>query len=101
MGTCGMEHRITVSKNHDGTMSVTAESPCDQVRRYISSIGPITDMDLVDFSTSRLFDLECIRPLTMTCLVPSGIVHAAFLEAGMMAHSLAASAPPDSVRFIL
>lgn len=100
MGSCEMDHKITVKDNGDGTMSVTVESPCAQVRQYIQSLGNISPMDLMDRATSKIFDPELCRPLTLTCLVPDGVMHAAYLESSMVAGSLAFRSDPDSVTFL-
>ena len=100
MGSCNMDHRIAVTRNADGTMSIAVDSPCAQVRQYVHDLEKITDADLMDRATSRIFSPDLCKPLTLTCLVPDGVLHAAYLESGMLARSLAFRSDPDSITFI-
>ncbi len=90
MNFCGFTHRITVTAREDGDLDVHIVSPCEHVRDFARNLGrTITIADVTDRDGSRIFDHEVLKPLTLTCLAPKGVVDAAWLELGMLSTSRA------------
>ena len=90
MNFCSFTHRVTVTMNGEGNLDVDIESPCEHVRDFAEKLGKTITMDDVTVREgSRLFDPEIVKPLTLTCLVPNGVLDAAWLETGMMSRSMA------------
>lgn len=102
MNFCGFDHKITVTSNGDGTMNVDIDSPCEHVRDFAEKLGgTITDQDVIAREGSRLFDNEVLEPLTLTCLVPNGVLDAAWLELGMLSERQAKKVGGNEIRYDL
>ncbi|MDR0523236.1 MAG: hypothetical protein LBG62_02285 [Candidatus Methanoplasma sp.] len=99
MRTCGKSHRITVSMRDDGDMDVSIESDCANVREYAKALTRISMSDIMDRRGSRILDPEASAPLSATCLTHSGVMSAAWMEAGMLSKSLCAKAGRNEVSF--
>lgn len=90
MRICDFTHKITVTMKDDGDLDVHIVSPCAHVREFAQYLGrTITVADVTDREGSKLFDPEVLKPLTLTCLAPKGVIDAAWLELGMMSKSRA------------
>ena len=100
MLTCDRKARVTVSLRDDGDLDVSIESDCDVVKGYGKRLSVITPMDVYTFEGSRINKDEIRGQLTATCLVPSAIYSAAFLELGMMAESLAREKRGNDIRYV-
>ena len=99
---CDKTHRIDVSMKDDSDLSVSIDSDCENVRDFAKILGDtLTMQDVTDRTESRLFDPEVVQPLTLTCLVPIGILDAAWLEMGMMSVSRAKLVQNDEISFEL
>ena len=100
MNFCGFTHRVTVTMNSEGNLDVDIESPCEHVRDFAVNLGRTITMDDVTVRDgSRLFDPEVVKPLTLTCLVPNGVLNAAWLETGMMSRSMAKKVGGDEISY--
>ena len=99
---CDKTHRIDVSMKDDGDLSVHIDSDCDNVKDFAKLLGDtLTIPDVTVRELSKLFDPQITQPLTMTCLVPTGILDAAWLEMGMMSKSRAKLVKSDEISFEL
>lgn len=97
---CDKVHRITVTLRDDGDMDLVVDSDCEHVMQYAEAIGPtITLADVTERESSRIFDNEIQKPLTLTCLAPIGILDAAWLELGMMSKNRALQIKSDDISF--
>ena len=100
MRFCGFEHRMTVTQNADGNLDVEIESPCEHVRDFAQNLGKtITLADVTEREGSRLFDPEVVKPLTLTCLAPNGVLNAAWLELGMLSQRTARKVGSDEISY--
>ena len=100
MRMCGRKARVTVSLRDDGDLDVRIESDCDVVMEYAGRLTRIAADDVVGFEHSRINMDEVRGRLTPTCLVPSAVYSAAFLELGMTSESLARREKGNSVEFV-
>lgn len=90
MRFCDKKSRITVTQREDGDLDLRIETDCESVRSYYKNLGDTLSIgDVTDRNGSRVFDPEVCFPCTITCLVPSGVVSAAWLELGMLSKSRA------------
>lgn len=90
MNFCDFIHKVTVSLNEDGDLDVDIDSPCEHVRDFARNLGKtITAEDVTTREGSRLSDPEVLKPLTLTCLVPNGVMDVAWLELGMLSSTQA------------
>lgn len=88
MNTCNKTHKITVSARDDGDMDVRILTNCSHVQEYADRLTKISFSDITDRHGCKILDPEVAAPLSMTCLVPSGVLDAAWIEAGMLSGSL-------------
>ena len=99
---CDKTHRIDVSMKDDGDLSIHIDTDCDNVKDFTKLLGDtLTLPDITVREVSRLFDPQIVQPLTLTCLVPIGILDAAWLEMGMMSTSRAKTVESDEISFEL
>lgn len=85
MKFCDKKHKIKVKMKEDGGLNVHIATDCDHVKEYYKNLGDtLTVGDVTERRGSRVFDPDVCFPCTMTCLVPSGVVSAAWLELGML-----------------
>lgn len=97
MRTCGKMHRITVSARDDGDYDVAFVTDCKDIRQYADRLKVISMTDATDAGSSRIFDPKVCESVSPSCLVPVGVMNAAWLEMGMMAKSLAHRAHDNDI----
>ena len=100
MKSCDRKARVTVSMRDDGDLDVSIESDCEVVRGYAERLKRITAMDVYGFEHSVINKDEVRGQLTPTCLVPSAVYSAAFLEMGMMTESLARKKGRNCIEYV-
>ena len=70
------------------------------VREFAQYLGKtITVGDVTDREGSKLFDPEVLKPLTLTCLAPKGVIDAAWLELGMLSKSRAKAVGGNEISY--
>ena len=84
MGTCGNVTKISVTRGEKGRFTVGIESSCHSVRSYALLVKEITMEDIMGVRENIVLSYDNIRILTPSCLVPSGVMTAAWLEIGML-----------------
>lgn len=100
MKFCDKTHRITVDMKDDGDLSLKIESDCSHVMDYAELLGDtITMADVTDRDGSKVLSPESLRPLTLTCLAPFGVLDAAWLEMGMMSKNRAREIGEDVISY--
>jgi hypothetical protein len=101
MNMCGKVHSITISMTLDGDFIFTVDTDCDHVKEFIESLSPLTLEDLTDKQNSRIFKRMQEAKMSATCLFPSGLLSAGWLEAGLWARSRAKDVGDNRIEFIL
>jgi hypothetical protein len=100
MKVCDRTTEVEATDNEDGTYSIKVTSPCPNVQEFAKSLEVLTMEDLVDKSKSRVFDRMRITKMSANCLVPAGMLSAAWVEAGLLARSRAIGLGSNEVRFL-
>ena len=97
MNTCQRYARVAVSRRDDGDMDVRIESDCENIAEYARRLPAISDMDVLDPGSGRIFDSEVRGPLTHTCLCPMGVIYAASMEMGLMTKRISETVSSDEI----
>jgi len=84
MGTCGNVSKIDVVRSDNGKFKVTIDSTCQSVKSYAIMINEITMEDIMGVLENRVMSLSTTKILTPSCLVPSAVMTAAWVEIGML-----------------
>lgn len=100
MRVCSHETVVEASDNGDGTFNIRVESPCPNVREFARTLEVLTMDDLTDKSHSRVFDRMREVKMSANCLVPAGLLSAAWVEAGLVARSRALAQRSNEVLFL-
>jgi len=99
MKLCGKVHNVTVTPGDDGMFDVNIETDCENVREYVKRISKISMEDITDMSGSKVMSYDSTMMMTPTCLVPKGVLYAAWLEIGMISPSRAKDVKENSISF--
>ena len=78
-------------------MDVRIESDCENIVEYARRLPAISDMDVLDPGSGRIFDSEVRGPLTPTCLCPMGVIYAASMEMGLMTKRISETVSSDQI----
>jgi len=100
MKLCGKTSIIEVTQTPEGTFKVHVTTSCDNVKEFVCGLEELTLTDLLDKRNSKVFDRMRVTKMSANCLVPAGILSAAWLEAGMIAQSNAKKNKENSVEFV-
>lgn len=100
MNLCGKTSIIEATQTPEGTYRVQVTTACDNVKEFASGLEELTLTDLIDKRNSKVFDRMRVTKMSANCLVPAGILSAAWLEAGMIAQSNAKKNKENSVEFV-
>ncbi len=102
MRTCSRTTLVKAELQDDGTIRIHIATDCDNVRRYAELLGDIVTIeDCTDYRNSRIFADDIRMALSLPCLVPSAIINAASMEAGLLTRSCAKMAGNNDNEFIL
>lgn len=100
MNMCGKEHVVIVDTIGPNNYSVEVQSDCPNVRAFMRKLDRLTMDDLVEKYTSRIFDRMRNSSMSATCLVPHGILSAAWMEAGLWSKNLAKKQERNTIEFL-
>jgi len=100
MKLCGKTHRITVTPGDDGMFDVSFETDCENVIEYAKRVNKVSMDDITDMSGSKVMSYDSTLMMTPTCLVPKGVLYAAWLEVGMISPSRAKEVKENSISFV-
>ena len=99
MPLCSHETSIEVEDQGDGNLQVKIETTCEDVARYAELIGELGIKDYSEFKDSKILEKAAEACLTPTCLVPSGVFNACWLETGMISRNLVKKLDTLCIRF--
>jgi hypothetical protein len=91
MKVCGKEHLIEVEMTPELEFEVRAETDCVNVREFIDKLGRLSLTDISDKKSSKVWEVFKNVSMSANCLVPAGVMDAAWMEAGMLSKNLAQS----------
>lgn len=85
-GACGYTTTVTVKKNAEGKMSVTLDTDCAMVRKMLGDIAILDRFaPLAGFQSNPVYKSAARHLKHVACPVPSGILKALEVEAGLNA----------------
>ena len=100
MNICEKISTITVTTNWDGNFDVHIATSCPNVKEFGEGLTDLTIEDLVDKVNSRIINRYRNVKMSANCAVPSGVLSAAWLEAGMIARSRAMDKKCNVIEFL-
>ena len=101
MAFCNKTHKVTVKLKEDGNLDVRIETDCENIEDYAKNLGDtLTIQDVTDWKNSKVYNEDVCKPASITCLVPAGIINAAWLELDMLSKSRATKIKANCVRFV-
>lgn len=99
MSVCDKKTKVTASLNETGEIELSFETNCANVKKYIDGFEKISIDDVTTLTNSAVMDPQRREHCSATCLVPSAIIHAAWLELGMLSKSRTQSVGSVSITF--
>jgi hypothetical protein len=100
MFPCENKSEIEVHSTEDGNYAIEVTSTCTKAKKFIEGLGPLTLTDLMDKKESKIFRDFIASDMSANCLILSGVLTVAWVEAGMIARSMAKKGVPLSIEFI-
>ncbi len=83
-GACGFSVTIRVEKRKDGKMTLSLETKCEMVLKLLDDIAILDRFaPLTGFQNNPVYKSAAKRLKHAACPVPSGILKAAEVEAGL------------------
>ena len=97
---CGFVAQIEATETGDMTYDLKVDSPCEKIQKFVKGLESLDLTDITDWPNSRVQKRMMETKLGVACLVPSGIMNAARLEAGLISKSLAQEVKNISIEFL-
>ena len=100
MRVCDKTHIITAKKCADGDVEIRIESDCPKITSYGERIGKLSLLDIIDYKNSKINNSEIRGDVSPTCIAPTAIFNAAWLEMDMLSKTLAQRVKENSIEFL-
>jgi hypothetical protein len=100
MKLCNFVAVVEATELDEMTYQVKIESPCEKIQEFSKGLENLTLVDISDWPNSKVQKRMLEMKLGASCLVPSGIMNAARLEAGLISKSLAEEVKCISIEFV-
>lgn len=100
MFPCDNKTIVTVDSKEDGDYAIRAESTCPKAERFVNGLSVLTMDDLTNKREGRIFKDFLASDMSCNCLVLSGVITAAWVEAGLIARSNARKGVPLTIEFV-
>jgi hypothetical protein len=100
MFPCENSTEIVVNTNADGDYVVEATGTCPKAVKFVAGLGPLSLIDLADKKESKIFRNFMDSDMSANCLVLPGVMTAAWVEAGMIARSMARRGIPLTIEIV-
>ena len=97
---CGFVALIEINERDDGTYDIKVDSPCEKIQKFAEGLENLTLVDIADWPNSAVQKRMLEVKLGPACLIPSGILNAARIEAGLVSKSLAEEVKNISIEFV-
>ena len=97
---CGNKSEIEVSSTDDGDYLVKVVSTCKKAEKFVEGLGPLSLTDLTDKKESKIYKTFITSDMSANCLLLSGVLTAAWVEAGMIAKSVTKKGVPLCIEFV-
>lgn len=99
MPLCSHLTLVEVEEAGDGSLRVKIETDCEDVARYGEMISELGVEDYSEIRNSKILEKAAEAFLTPTCLVPSAVYNACWLETGMISRNLVREFNSLCIRF--
>ncbi|NYT19294.1 MAG: hypothetical protein GKC08_03260 [Methanosarcinales archaeon] len=93
---CGFTHKVCGKMDGDRIV-IDIDTPCEKVRKMSHLEVPM--MDLFDIKDNCVMQKAQEAKCSVTCLIPSAVLHVCCLEAGLMSKSLVGNAGDVCIEF--
>lgn len=100
MFPCDNKTVVTVDTNEYGDYSIRAESTCPKAERFVNGLAVLTMEDLTSKREGKIYREFLASDMSCNCLVLSGVITAAWVEAGLIARSNARKGVPLTIEFV-
>jgi hypothetical protein len=100
MNVCDHCTTVRATKKDEMTYEIEITSDCPNIMSMAEKIDTLSLTDLTDKPNSRLFDIARESEGSANCLVPAGILHAAWIEAGLISKNRALGVKTNNVEFV-
>jgi hypothetical protein len=100
MFPCKNTSEIEVNTTEDGDYIIKVQSTCPKVTKFVEGLGPLSLTDLTDKKESKIFRNFINSDMSANCLTLSGVITAAWMEAGMIARSYAKLGVPLNIELL-
>jgi len=98
---CSNTTTIVAEKIDSARIAISLETSCPKIKEYSEQIRELKFFDICKgFTENPIYVIAASTPLTPNCLVPCGVVMAAWTEVEMMSKNLLRSVEPHSIKFI-
>jgi hypothetical protein len=91
---------VEIRARDDGDYDVSITSSCKKAERFVEGLGVLNLMDLTNKEDSKIFSNFIKSDMSANCLLPTGIMTAAWVEAGLIARSQTKKGVPMCIEFI-
>jgi hypothetical protein len=100
MFPCENKSVIEVQSTEDGNYVVKVTSTCKKAEKFVEGLGPLSLTDLTDKKEGKIFRGFIASDMSANCMILSGVITAAWIEAGMIARSVTKKGVPLSIEFV-
>lgn len=99
MPLCSHETFIEVEDQGNGILKVRIETDCEDIAHYAEMIRELEVLDYSEIRGSKILEKAAEAVLTPTCLVPTAVFNACWLETGMISRNLVKKMDTLCIRF--
>lgn len=98
---CAKTSKITVTMNDEGSFDVSIKSDCENIKNYAPGISVLSMDDLVDKNQSIVIKNYQNTSMSANCMVPSAVLSAAWMEAGLISKSRAKAVQNSTIEYLV
>ncbi len=99
MRLCAHTTMIEAS-SEDGVVKIDMETDCEDIKHYGKLLKEVFAEDYSELKGSKIIELASEAGLTPTCMVPTAIFNACWLEEGMISKNLAMDVGQLCIHFV-
>lgn len=96
---CDHETEIVVQETAEG-LDVSIITDCKSVQHYGDILRSVSKDDIMDLKGSPIIEKASDAGLTATCLIPTAVFNACWIELGLISKNMARSRPRMCIEFI-